>query len=82
MKALIGSWVRLLSFLFKRRKRKTTAANTTSMRPPRTHPRMIPNSARDDKEWDCADPVVLLVVAILPVEEADTDVLSGISILG
>ena len=52
------------------------------MRPPRTHPRMIPNSARDDKEWDCADPVVLLVVAILPVEEADTDVLSGISILG
>lgn len=54
------------------------------MRPPRTHPTIIPNLAADDKEWSCADPVVLLVAVALPVEEAsdlDADALSGTSTL-
>ena len=74
----------IFSVFRKRLKYTSTAPNTIKMRPPRTHPTIIPNLAADDKEWSCADPVVLLVAVALPVEEAsdlDADALSGTSTL-
>ena len=80
----MSGWVGVPS-VFRKRLKSSTAPNTINRRPPTTHPLIIPDLAVDDKEWKLADPVVLLVAVVLPVEEAsdlDMDALSGTSTLG
>ena len=74
----MSCWMGGFSVFRKRLKSTSTTPNTINRRPPTTHPTIIPNLAADDKEGEPADPVVLLVAVVLPVEDA----LSRTSTLG
>ena len=71
-------------FILERRKRTSIANNTTSARPPRTQPTMIPTLFKliADDLWAAADPEVPAILLLVDEgPEVDEVVLLGSSVL-